>query len=117
MSPIYTGKKFPDDPNKIPNLFPTATGMKKVVKADGKITYSFGYKCNNYQIEFHPDHCDPTEHFDGDHYHAKKQASCPPKGKTVAPFFRLKNTDPDTKATKGGGTFAAGDLMPIELRF
>ena len=91
--------------------------MKKVVKADGKITYSFGYKCNNYQIEFHPDHGDPTEHFDGDHYHAKKQASCPPKGKTVAPFFRLKNTDPDTKATKGGGTFAAGDLMPIDLRF
>ncbi|MEQ8819221.1 MAG: polymorphic toxin-type HINT domain-containing protein [Sumerlaeia bacterium] len=100
---------FPENPTELfPENYP---GMTKTVKPDGKIVYDVEAGGKNYKVEYHPDH-GGTEHFDGDHYHVKKQAEQPKPGKTVPDYFRLKNHDPNTPAQPGGGTFAPGDNLP-----
>lgn len=109
-------RRLPEDPNDIPSLFPK-TAMSKTTKDDGKIDYDFEYNGGKYKIEFHPDHKNPAEYFDGDHYHIKKVANVITPPRTTPNTFRLKNTDPNTPATKNGGTFASGDLFPNDLRY
>ncbi|MCX7920978.1 MAG: hypothetical protein N3B21_02985 [Clostridia bacterium] len=101
--------RFPSDPNKMfPENYP---GMTKKVQPDGKIIYEVEAGGKNYKVEYHPNH-GGEDHFDGNHYHVKKQSDFPPPGKTKPIDFRIPNLDPNTPAIPGGGTFAPGDLLP-----
>ena len=105
--------RFPEDPN---DLFPDDyAGLTKNTKPDGKIEYTVECGNTRYKVEYHPKHeGNPGEHFDGAHYHVKKESAFPPPGKTSNVWFRVKNYDPDTPAILGGGTFAPGDLLPTK---
>lgn len=109
-----TEKRLPEDPNDVPDLFP-GKPMTKTVQPDGKIIHQFEHEGKEFKIEFHPEH-GGEDHFPGDHYHVKQLSSAPPPGKTKPVWFRLGNTDPASPTTKGGGTFAAGDLLPEILQ-
>jgi RHS repeat-associated protein len=108
------GKRLPNNPHDVPNLFPGKT-MQKTVQPDGKIIHQFEHNGKEFKIEFHPEH-GGADHFPGDHYHIKQLSSAPPPGKTKPIWFRLQNTDPLSPTTPGGGTFAAGDLLPSILQ-
>lgn len=103
--------RFPEDPNKLfPENYP---GMTKKVQPDGKIIYEVEAGGSTYKVEYHPNH-GGSDHFDGNHYHVKKQSDFPPLGKTKPIDFRIPNLDPDSPTTPGGGTFAPGDLLPTK---
>ena len=102
---------FPNDPN---NLFPKDyPGLTKTTKSDGKIIYEVEAGEYKYRVEYHPNH-GGEDHYNGDHYHVKKQSDFPPPGKNKPVWFRIPNYDPNTPTTPGGGTFAPGDELPTK---
>lgn len=107
------GPRFPQNPD---DLFPEGyPGMTKKTAPDGKMTYEVEAGRTRYRVEYHPEHPgSPGEHFEGSHYHVKKEGSAPVPPKTKANWYRIPNNDPDTPATPGGGTFAPGDRLPTE---
>ena len=103
--------RFPQDPNKLfPEDYP---GMTKRVQPDGKIIYEVESGGKQFKVEYHPNH-GGSEHFNGNHYHVKKQSDFPPPGKTKPIYFRLPNLDPNTPTKLGGSTFAPRDLLPTK---
>ena len=109
--------RFPEDPNE---LFPeNYAGMTKEVKPDGKITYTVEAGGQTYIVEYHPNH-GGSDHYDGNHYHVKKESAYPPPGKTQPIEFRIPNLDPNTPCVSSRPghaprTFAPGDLLPTKI--
>ena len=109
--------RFPEDPNE---LFPeNYAGMTKEVKPDGKITYTVEAGGQTYIVEYHPNH-GGSDHYDGNHYHVKKESAYPPPGKTQPIEFRIPDLDPNTPCVSSRPghaprTFAPGDLLPTKI--